>query len=373
MAGSAKKILFLSRALERGGAERQLVLLAKGLAANGWDVGVATFYPGEFDQEIIQSGITMHSLEKKSRWHLFLFLKNWFGLVRKEAPLIIHSYLTVCNILAALVKLISPRTKVVWGIRASIVDLSRYDWVARLTGQVERWVAGLADLIIVNSQAGREHLIVCGYPQDKIIVIYNGIDTSRFFPDVALGRNVRQEWGIQDDEILVGLIARVDPLKDHPTFLQAALSAAEQNEKLRFVCVGGGEPEYVEQLKNIPPAQILGARLLWSGARDDMMAVYNALDVSVSASITEGFSNSIGEAMACGVPCIVTNVGDSAQIVATTGIIVPSQNPEQLAAAILAAPTKNLSEKNMRRQRIADNFSKETLFLKTEKALHHLL
>ncbi len=368
-----KKILFLSRALERGGAERQLVLLTKGLAASGWNVSVGTFYQGEFDQELIDSGIPMHCLKKKSRWDVLSFVYQLFLLVRHERPTILHGYLTVCNILSVLMKLCLPPLKVVWGVRSSDMDLSRYDWLERLTSRVECKLARFADLIIVNSHAGRQHLLARGYPADKLIVIYNGIDTTRFFPETISGQKIRQEWEIQDDEILVGLIARIDPMKDHPVFLQAARFAREKNEKLRFVCVGDGQPEYVETVKNLPAAQLLGANLIWSGARDDMMAVYNALDISVSSSITEGFSNSIGEAMACGIRCIVTDVGDSSYIVGTTGIVVPPRNPERLSSAILETVGQREIARDIVRQRIIENFTTETLFLTTEKALDHLL
>lgn len=373
MSIAQKKILFLSRALERGGAERQLVLLTKGLTLKRWPVTVATFYKGEFDSELVSNCIPVHCLQKRGRWDVLLFICRLILLIRQEKPAILHSYLAVANILAVLIKAFSPKMKIVWGIRASDMDLSRYDWLERFISQLEQYLARWADLIIVNSQAGYRHLITRQFPRSKIITIYNGIDIRKFSPNDALRKKLRLEWGIQEDEILIGLVARIDPMKDHPTFLQAALSTAQQNAKLRFVCVGNGSPEYVSEMKNLAAAQMLGSRLIWSEARDDMAAVYNSLDIAVSSSITEGFSNSIGEAMACGVSCIVTDVGDSSNIVGSVGIVVPARNPVLLAEAILSVARGTLPEKNIVRHQIAENFSIETLFIKTEQALSQLL
>ena len=128
-----KTILFLVRSLDRGGAERQLIVLAKGLASRGHAVSVAVFYGGGvYENELAEAGIRVINLGKTGRWNILLFLNRLMRLLRKERPTVLHSYLGVPNILAAALKPLLPGTRIVWGVRASNVDLSHYDWLLRL-------------------------------------------------------------------------------------------------------------------------------------------------------------------------------------------------------------------------------------------------
>ena len=160
-------------------------------------------------------------------------------------------------------------------------------------------------------------------------VITNGIDTERFKPDAAARARVREGWGVAENEILIGLMARLDPMKDHSTFLRTAAMLARERPDVRFVCVGNGPGSYKAELHRLATELELNGKLIWAGARRDMPAVFNALDIA-SSSYSEGFSNAIAEAMACSVPCVVTDVGDSASIVSGTGGVVPPAMPDSL-------------------------------------------
>ncbi len=367
------KIAFLIRSLNPGGAERQLVTLAKGLYERGHSVRVAVFYPGgSLEDELREQGITVESLDKRGRWEAFDFLRRLIEFMRRENPDVLHSYLCVANILAAILTQILPRSRVAWGVRASNMDLDRYDWTARLAYRAECFLSRFVDLIIVNSHAGFAYARSQGFPENKMMVIPNGIDTDRFRPNKESGRNIRAEWNIRNDEKLIGLVGRLDPMKDHPTFLRAAAQLARQRKDLRFVCVGDGPATYRQELLALSAELGLAEQLIWTGARQDMPAVYNALDVVVSSSYTEGFPNVIGEAMSCGVPCVVTNVGDSAWVVGDTGEVIPPQKPDRLSIAIETL-IENIErtgyETNINRQHIIERFSVTALVAKTESAL----
>ncbi len=372
------KVLFLIKSLEYGGAERQLVELAKGLNRKGHPVTVAVFYPGgPLEPDLAAEGIPVLSLDKRGRWEMFGFFWRLIRLVRGTRPEIIHGYLTMSNILTVLIKGFFPGTRVVWGLRASNMDLDEYDWLERLTSRLERWLAPGADLVIANSNAGRDYAISKGFPKDKILVIPNGLDTNRFRPDPEAGRRVREEWGVGDRQKLIGLVARLDPMKDHSTFLQAAARLAAERQEVKFVCVGDGPEEYRRRLLSFGRELGLGERLIWAGARGDMPVVYNAFDIgTLSSSFGEGFPNVVAEAMACGVPCVVTDVGDSAWIVGDTGFVAPPKNPEALAAGWVAA--LNLQVENpalaarRARDRIVANFGSEKLAERTSQALEAL-
>lgn len=167
-----------------------------------------------------------------------------------------------------------------------------------------------------------------------MVVIPNGIDTERFHTDAEAGRQLRHAWGVEDDEILIGLVGRLDPMKDHPTFLHAAALLAQEVPAVRFVCVGSGSAAYQRELQALAAELDLADRVIWAGPASDMRAVYGALQIATSASAYgEGFANVLGEAMACGVPCVTTDVGDSARIVADTGAVVPPRAPLALVSA----------------------------------------
>jgi glycosyltransferase involved in cell wall biosynthesis len=265
--------------------------------------------------------------------------------------------------------------KVVWGLRASNVDFANYDRLAEWSFRFGASFSRFPDLIIVNSWAGKQHHIAHGYCGDRMMVIPNGIDTEHYRPDREAGRHVRAEWGVAEDELLVGLVGRLDPMKDHTTFLRATALVTEERSDVRFVCAGDGPEQYRRELLALGESLGLGARLIWAGARSDMPAVYNAFDMAVSSSYGEGFPNAVGEAMACGVPCVVTDVGDSARIVGETGIVVPARSPEALAIGILRLLTspERCERGEAARLRIREMFSRERLLEATQAALSSMV
>lgn len=331
---AAQRVVFLVRSLDIGGAERQLVAMAVGLYRRGVEVAVVTFYPGGvLRRELEEAGVPVSDLGKQGRWDVVAFAFRLVKALRREHPTVIYSLLPVANILSALTQPFLSRARIVWGVRASNMDLSRYDWLSRLAMQVEGRLARPVDRIVCNSEAGRLHHARLGYPAGRMLVIRNGIDSDRFRFDPAGRKHVRAEWGVAPHEILIGLVARLDPMKDHPTFLKAAALLANNRTDVRFVCVGEGPSHYRRELHNQTVQLGIADRVIWSGVRTDMPAIYSALDIAASSSFGEGFCNAIAEAMACQRPCIVTDVGDSARMVAETGRAVTAHDPGALADA----------------------------------------
>jgi len=323
-------ILFLIPQLATGGAERQLVILAIGLKHLGYGVKVAVFYGGgALEVGLKEAKIPVVNLNK-SRWGVPIFYCHLIGLLRREQPKVIFSYLPLANDWSVLAKPWAPSARIIWGIRVSKLNLSEYDWQVRLTYLLEARLARFANQIICNSFAGVEVAVGRGIPRNKLSVITNGIDVEHFRPLRAYREQIRKEWGIKKTDKLIGLIARLDPIKDHTAFLQAAALLAKERKNVRFICVGGGPISYETELRKLAEDLGLGNILIWTGNRQDMQIIYNGLDILVLSSYSEGFSNVVGEAMACGVPCVVTDVGDSALIVDDIGEIVPPRNPVAL-------------------------------------------
>jgi glycosyltransferase involved in cell wall biosynthesis len=371
------KITFLARALDYGGAQTQLIALAKGLHHLGHSVQVIVFYPdGPLEKELLETGVAVHSLGKRGRGDVLGFLFRLISVIHHQKPDVLHGYLVLPNILTILLKMASPRTRIVWGIRASKLDLRRYDWLTRFLNRVECALSRFPDLIIVNSHAGLLHAVAQGFPKRRMLVISNGIDTVRFRPDAEAGQRVREEWGLGDDKKVVGLVGRLDPMKDHPTFIRAAAHLTKERSDLRFLCVGDGPSSYRHELIRLCEELRVSEHFIFAGPTENMPATYNAMDIVVSSSYGEGFSNVIGEAMACNVPCVVTEVGDSAWIVGEDGHVVPPKNPRVLKVAVeklLDDLDSNGNRGEKIRERIVNHFSIPKLVLATETALLSIL
>jgi glycosyltransferase involved in cell wall biosynthesis len=372
-----KKIVFLIRDLNFAGAQRQVVTLAKALDKQCFDVSVLYFYSnGLLAKDLENANIKTICLQKRGRWDLMSFFLRLVQHLKDIKPDILHGYLGESNLLTIFLKPFFSSTKMIWGLRDSNNENpNQYGWVGRLLGKLNCLLCPLADLIIVNSHAGRACYLTEGYPADKMVVIPNGIDTEYFKPDRAARARVRAEWNIPVDALLLGIIGRLHPMKDYPNFLKAAALLCQERKNIVFVCVGKGPEDYAKELQQLTTQLSLSEKVIWAGTRADMPAVYNALDIYISASAYgEGFSNALGEAMACGLPCIVTDVGDSASIVGDTGVVVPPKNPQALANAIKQMIEK-IDDRHQEsiQQRIINHFSVPELAKKTEAVFCQLL
>jgi glycosyltransferase involved in cell wall biosynthesis len=370
------KIAFLIRSLQIGGAERQLVQLAAGLHSEGMNVQVLTFYSeGELRRDLEEKGVPVTDLGKRGRWDIAAFFMRLVSTLRRERPDALYSFLPVANIVAGLSRPLVPSVRIVWGVRASNVDLTQYDRLSRLVFRLECRLSRLADVIIANSRAGRDYHVLNGFPAEKCVVVPNGIDTERFRFDEAGRRRVREEWRIADDHVLIGLAARLDPMKGHPTFIEAAALISERYPYARFVCIGDGPVHYRDELIALASRLNLDGRIVWAKAGDDMPAVWSAFDIATSSSsFGEGFSNAIAEAMACERHCVVTDVGDSARLVCSTGLVVPPRDAQALAKAWQRLMEGDHRKRNeAARRRIVECFSIDRLVADTEAALVNAL
>ena len=193
--------------------------------------------------------VRVRPLNKRGRWEVFGFLIRLIQVLREERADILHGYLHDANLMTMIPRFLTLCTKVVWGVRCSHIDLRQYDWLAWVEFKVNCWLSILPDAIIANSHVGRDYHLALGYPAEKTVVIPNGIDTERFRPNPLARRRIREEWGIKEQEELIGLVGRLDPMKDHPIFIEAAALLAKRRSEIRFVCVGGGPEEYRAELQ----------------------------------------------------------------------------------------------------------------------------
>lgn len=327
------RVLFLVPRLSTGGSERQLVQLARAFDKRRLEVTIAALYDGGewwADVERIP-GIRLRSLHKGGRYDVLGFAARLTRLVRAARPHVVqtHGASAVFGLMAAAI----GRSGLIVGIRNSNMELAACGWLEPLLFRLGAHLSRAADLLIANSDAGRRHYTAQGYPADRMRVVHNGFDTSLFSPARERGRVMRQEWGIAPNDRLIGIVARIDRSKDHDSFLAAAAAVARQEPCAKFVVIGDGSAEDLARLKRVAQDSGISGRVVWAGRCDDVVAAYNALDLCVSTSTSEGISNSIGEAMSCGIPCAVTDAGDSAWLVNDASRVSPLRRPD-LAAAV---------------------------------------
>ena len=349
-------VFLLTRSLTTGGAEQQLVELARGLSGRGHHVSVGVFYAGgPLERGLEGAGIEIVDLRKSGRWDLLPFMLRTAAALRRRKPDLVYSFLGGGNLVAAAVRRSVPGAKLVWSVRNSEFDMSVDHWVARAGHKVEAALARVPDAIIANSSAGRDFAVSRGFPEDRITVVPNGIDTDRFRRDPKLRAEQRGKLGLGDDEIAVGVLGRLNATKDHATFLRAAATVLQKQPDSRFLCVGSG-PE-LGSLQRLAAELGIADRVLFPGELDPGAAL-NAFDIACSPSITEGFSNAIAEAMACGLPCVVTDVGDSAAIAGDAGTVVPPSSPAAFADAVQRQIERlPAHDPSVPRARIVDSFS----------------
>ncbi|WP_395751521.1 glycosyltransferase [Prosthecobacter sp.] len=344
------KIAFIIRDLGHGGAQRQLVMLSAGLVKEGHDVSVLHFYEGPFRAELEAAGVRTLCIGKKSRWDLAGFFLRLVKTARHIRPDVIHGYLAESNLMALFLKPFCGFPRVAWGVRDSQTDAHLWGVLGRMSFRLNCLLARFADVILCNSQAGRDYYAARGYPPNRMHVVPNGIDTQRFKPPARTPSALRT----------FGLVGRMNPMKDIGTFLRAAALVPEA----RFIIVGSGDAAYERQMRDLSTQLGLDDRLTWMPAQHDMPAVYAQFDCLVNSSaFGEGFSNVIGEAMACGVPCIASDVGDSAWIIGDKAQVFPVGDHAALAQCM-----RNFRPSDPR-QRIVEEFSVAKLVERTTRLL----
>lgn len=344
------RITFIIRDLGHGGAQRQLSLLAPGLATGGHEITVLHFYGGAFEQVLRESGVRTVCVGKKGRWDLIGFFLRLVKAARDSRPDVLHGYLAESNLMALILKPFCRFPRVFWGVRDSQTDAHLWGLLGKLSFRLNCLLARFANVIICNSQAGRDYYAARGYPRRKMHVVSNGIDVDHFQP------RPRQP----SKTLTFGLVGRMSPMKDIATFLHAA--ALDPHAK--YLIVGGGDKAYEQEMRDLAGTLGLTDRVTWLPPQSDMPAVYARIDCLVNSSaFGEGFSNVIAEAMACGVPCIASDVGDSSWIIGDRTQIFRAGEQDELAQCMLAFQPHNP------RQRIVDEFSVPRLIERTSRLL----
>ncbi len=317
---------------------------------------------GDIGRRMIDEGVSFHSIEASRSGLDPAALVRLIRHLRRTRPDILQTWMYHADLAGGLAARIARSIPVAWNIRHSDLDP---DHMKKRTISIAKWCARLSrrlpERIVCCSRASMETHAAIGYDRERMVVIPNGFDTALLKPDDGARSSVRRELGLDRDTPLVGLVARYHPQKDHATFFRAAGILHAEMPEVRFVLCGKGVTAENRDLAGLTGEAGLADTVFLLGRRDDIPRIQASLDIaSSSASSGEGFPNIIGEAMSCGVPCVVTSVGDSAEIVSDCGVVVEPGDPEALAAGwkkILAMNSGDRSSLAGRcRERIENRF-----------------
>ena len=353
-------VLAVTTGLGTGGAERMLTHLATRGARHGIRLRVLSLGEGgPFEREIAEAGVPVEHLGVRGPAGAVLRLARLTSIARQSRPAVVQGWMYHGN-LAALVAALAVRRRppLCWSIRQSLAGFDEAPahtrGVIRLGGRLSR----TADLIVYNSQSSARDHEGAGYHRAATRIVPNGFDVERFRPDAEAAPRLRAEIGAAPNDVLIGYVARRHSIKDHGTWIRALARLAERGLAVRGVLVGAGTDarDLAEQARDLG----IGGRLHGLGERHDVERVVAALDIAASSSAGEGFPNALGEAMACGVPCVATDVGATAELLGDCGTLVRPADPEALAAAlaelVAAGPERRRALGALARERVATRF-----------------
>jgi len=347
--------------LKVGGAEqmlRRMVLSQRDASSTMQCTVISLTSIGSIGESLRRSDIRVISMGLRSALGIPLLFWRLARLLDALKPEIVQTWMVHADLIGGLAARLAGIRAVVWGVRRT--DYALTPWSTR----VFRWTCArlsrtLPDTIVCAAESARRAQVAAGYDASRMVVIPNGFDLDLLKPDAAARAHIRCEFRIAPNALVVGCVGRYDPAKDHANFIAAAGRGALQHEDLLFLMIGRGLDEHNQELMNLIDATGMRHRFLLLGERADVGDCMNAMDIFVLSSRTEAFPNVVGEAMAVGLPCVVTDVGDAATIVGDAGVVTKPEDPQALADAILQLASLHPAERVALGQRARARISKE--------------
>jgi glycosyltransferase involved in cell wall biosynthesis len=329
------RVIHVITGLGTGGAELALLRLVRHPHPAIEHMLVIALSPGGAQADRFRAcGIPVLELDFRGRP-----FRSFFRLVqtlRRLRPGVVQTWLYHADLIGGLAARWAGCKTVIWGIRTTHLVPS----AARAT-RVVRWICArlsstVPRAILCAAEASRQVHVALGYDPSRMVVIPNGYDFSLLRADPGARDRLRTAWGLTPDEVAVGIVGRFNTAKDHETFVKAAGKVAEIDTSARFILIGRDLDAANRVLISWIQSTGHVNRFTLLGERTDVPDCLSAMDGFCLSSRTEGFPNVVAEAMALGLPCVVTDVGDAAFLLGGHGWVVPKENPGAMAAALTA-------------------------------------
>lgn len=331
------RVLHVITSLDVGGAETMLVKLLQELAADVPSAVVALKDRGPLASRIEELAVPVHFLGvRRNGLPGPQAILRLVAAARKFRPDVVQGWMYHGNLAAWLVsRVLGGNPRFVMNVRQTLYDFSRERLLTRHVIRAGAVLSAAADAVVYNSVlSARQHEAV-GYRPEKRVLIPNGFDLDVLKPDPDARAQVRAEFNLDPAARLIAHVSRFHPMKDHATLLEAARLLVDRIGDAKFLLVGHGVTNGNAELSAMVRRLALERNVIFAGERSDVPRIMAAIDLAVLPSAWgEGFPNAVGEAMATGVPCVVTDVGDSAMLVGDCGRVVPVRDPVALAHAM---------------------------------------
>ncbi len=357
------RAVFITTTLSTGGAELMLLKLLQHLDRSRFEPSVVSLKTkGDVGPRLEALNIPVLELNLRPGFPNPLKLLRLVLFLRKNRPALVQTWMYHADLLGGLAARLAGCLRVVWSLRNSNLDAQftkrTTRWVVSVCAAMSRW---LPTAVLSCSERAREIHAAAGYRCQKFSVIPNGFDVIKYKPDPLAKQSVRAELNLPLSTLLVGLIARNDPQKNHQGFIEAAAQISRALPTVNFLLAGDGVDYQNTTLNAAIQEKGLAGQVHLLGRRDDVPRIMASLDVlALSSLYGEAFPNVLGEAMACAVPCVVTDVGDSAEIVGSTGRVVMPGDMRDLATQIvdllLMPPQAKADLGQLARNRILSRF-----------------
>lgn len=372
------KIVYIITGLNTGGAERALYNLLQGGFSDQFDCHVISLSSaGTMGRKIERLGVPVTALNFRMGFTLLAGFLTLSRTIKSLQPDLIQGWMYHGNLVATLVRfLFARKAKLAWNIRHSLSEISYEKFTTRQIIRANRFFSSSADLLLYNSQLSRQQHQAFAFKKDKSQVIANGINVQQFCFSQQNRETIRRELSIPAKALVVGHVARFHPMKDHGNFLQAAEQIIQHYPETHFILSGAAVGRNNRDL-TVAISPSLQTNIHFLDERSDVPALMSCMDVFCLCSAWgEAFPNVLGEAMAVGIPCVATDVGDSALIVNDCGVIVPIKNSLALAKGIQSLLSLTAIERSQlgvkARQHIVDKFSLD-MIVKKYSALYKKL
>lgn len=328
-----KKVLHVINEMGLGGTETALYRLLCTMQSLDYAFFVIVLSePGYYSSKIKELGIPIYHLDIKKA-HTIKTTYRLITLIRKIKPDVVQTWLYHSDLFGGLIAKCCGVKKILWGIRCEGVGLKRKTRAIKSFCALLSWV--IPNLILTNSQIALNKHHRVGYRHKKMRVVYNGFDIQAFYPNKSSPKMIG-DIHLPSNALVIGTLARFHKDKDYATLLRAIEPLCLAHPHVYFVLCGQGCCEDNGELRTMRKALTYPERVLLLNGVSDTNTYLNTLDIFVLSSQTEGFPNSLGEAMLCGLPCIATDVGEVKEMLGETGLLVPPQDPEKLTSACLS-------------------------------------
>ena len=357
-------IVHVITGLGQGGAEAMLEKLVLAARQHSPDVTqeiISLRDLGDIGPRLLAEGVRVRALGlvgASSAPGAFLRLVRWLRDLPRTT--VVQTWMYHADLIGGLAARLAGKSAIVWNVRQTGLELRDIGRATRMVVRACAWDSHhVPARIVCNAQAAIAAHGAVGYATVRFQVIANGFDTTRFSRQLHARAVIRQRWKLDDKHLAIGLVARLDPQKDHRNFILAAKEVARALPCARFVLVGRGIPESAELTQCIEENGLTD-RFVREGQQQDIPAIMSGLDIFCLSSRAEGFPNVLGEAMACETPSVSTDVGDARMLLVDPHCLAPAENSQALATALLAmartSPTERLAIAAGQRQRIVAAF-----------------